>query len=392
MANREDYYKVLGVKRTATPDEIRKAYRRLARKYHPDVNPGDKSAEDKFKQLSEAYDVLSDAKKREVYDKFGSYSENLREAASKAPGGGAGFDFDWSVFSGGAGAGRSTGGTPPSATSPGAGPSFKDIFSDLFSGGARTETQARTQTKRGADIEAPLAISFEDAVNGLTTNISVRRSDPCVRCNGSGDAGTGQIVCATCNGTGKISAGGGFLRFDQPCHDCGGTGKRQQPCNACQGAGSVPKTETVKVRIPAGVDTGSRVRVAGKGEAGRRGGQGGDLFIITNVAPHPIFTRKGDNIHCTIPITLPEAALGAKIEVPTIGGKAQLRIPPGTQSGQVFRLREKGAPSLRGATHGDQYVEVKIVLPKLIDEDSKELLRQFARRNSENPRAALGLS
>lgn len=379
MAQREDYYKVLGVKRTATQDEIRKAYRRLARKYHPDVNPGDKAAEDKFKQLSEAYEVLSDAKKREVYDKFGSYSDNIRDASAKA--GGPGFDFDWSVFTGAPGAGASSG----------SGPSFRDIFSDLFGGATRTTTQTRKAT-RGADIEVPLAISFEDAINGLTTSLSVRRSDSCVRCHGSGEAGTGQITCTTCNGSGKVSGGGGFLRFDQTCADCNGTGKRRQPCPTCTGKGVVPKTETVKVRIPAGVDTGSRVRVAGKGEAGTRGMPTGDLYIVTNVAAHPVFTRKGDNIHCTIPITLPEAALGAKIEVPTVSGKAQLRIPPGTQSGQVFRLREKGAPSLRGNTHGDQYVEVKIVLPKLIDEDSKNLLREFARRNPENPRAAMGLA
>jgi molecular chaperone DnaJ len=384
MAQREDFYKVLGVKRTASQDEIRKAYRRLARKYHPDVNPGDKAAEDKFKQLSEAYEVLSDAKKREVYDKFGTYNENIREAAGKGAGG-PGFDFDWSVFSGAPGAGGAAG-------TSGTGPSFRDIFSDLFGGATRTATQTQTQAKRGADLEVPLAISFEDAINGLTTSLSVRRSDPCVRCQGTGEAGTGQVTCTTCQGNGKVSGGGGFLRFDQTCPDCNGTGKRRQPCPVCTGKGAVPKTETVKVRIPAGVDTGSRVRVAGKGEAGLRGMPPGDLYIVTNVSPHPVFTRKGDNIHCTIPITLPEAALGAKIEVPTVSGKAQLRIPPGTQTGQVFRLREKGAPSLRGNTHGDQYVEVKIVLPKLIDEDSKNLLREFARRNPENPRAALGLS
>ena len=385
MAQREDFYKVLGVKRTATQDEIRKAYRRLARKYHPDVNPGDKAAEDKFKQLSEAYEVLSDAKKREVYDKFGAYNENIRDASAKSPGG-PGFDFDWSVFSGaqGAGAGANPGGA--------GGPSFRDIFSDLFGGATRTATQTQAQAKRGADIEVPLAISFEDAINGLTTSLSVRRSDPCVRCQGTGEASTGQVTCPTCQGNGKVSGGGGFLRFDQTCPDCHGTGKRRQPCPVCMGKGATPKTETVKVRIPAGVDTGSRVRVAGKGEAGLRGLPPGDLYIVTNVSPHPVFTRKGDNIHCTIPVTLPEAALGAKIEVPTVSGKAQLRIPPGTQTGQVFRLREKGAPSLRGNTHGDQYVEVKIVLPKLIDEDSKNLLREFARRNTENPRAAMGLA
>ncbi len=380
MAQKQDYYQVLGVKRGASQDEIRKAYRRLARKYHPDVNPGDKSAEEKFKQLSEAYDILSDAKKREVYDKYGVYSDNIRDVGRSAPAGG-GFDFDWSVFSGGA---------EPNAPNAGSGSSFRDIFSDLF-GGARTATQGRPHALRGADIEIPLALSFEEAINGLTTNINVRRSESCTRCNGTGESGSNQVTCLTCQGTGKISTGGGFLRFDQSCPDCNGTGKHRQKCTVCNGTGIVPKYETVKVRIPAGVDTGSRVRVAGKGESGTRSGPPGDLYIVTNVSPHKIFTRKGDNIYCTVPITLPEAALGAKIEVPTVSGKAQLRIPPGTQSGQVFRLREKGSPSLRGNTRGDQYVEVRISLPKIIDEDTKNLLREFAKRNPDNPRVEMGL-
>ncbi|MEP7273424.1 MAG: molecular chaperone DnaJ [Acidobacteriota bacterium] len=382
MAQREDFYNLLGVKRGATADEIRKAYRRLARKHHPDVNPGDKGAEDKFKQISEAYDVLSDPKKREVYDKFGSYSESMKDAAQGAGPGGFDFGgFDWGAFSGGAGG---------AGANAGSGGGFRDIFGDLF-GGGRSAAQGRATAQRGADIEVPLAISFEDAINGMTSNIRVKRGEACSTCSGSGETGTNQVTCTTCQGTGKVGGGGGFLRFDQSCPDCGGTGKRKQPCATCHGSGTVPKTEVVKVRIPAGVDTGSRVRVAGKGQAGTRGGPAGDLYIVTNVAPHRIFTRKGDNIYCTIPVTLTEAALGAKIEVPTVSGKAQLRIPPGTQSGQRFRLREKGAPSLRSQTRGDQYVEVKVVLPKIIDEDSKELLRQFAKRNAENPRGELGL-
>lgn len=381
MAAREDYYNLLGVKRGASDEEIKKAYRRLARKHHPDVNPGDKVAEEKFKQISEAYDVLSDPKKKEVYDKFGSYSENLRDAASKGGGQGfpGGFDFNWSDYAN-AGGGAT-----------GSGPSIKDIFGDLFSGGgagARTATQSK---QRGADIELPISLSFEDAINGTTKTINVRRNDLCPRCHGSGEGAGTPVTCMTCQGSGKVSGGGGFFSFDQPCPDCKGTGKRRPPCNECFGRGSVAKTETVTIRIPAGVDTGSRVRVAGKGEAGKKGGVTGDLFIITNVSPHPVFTRKGDNIECIIPITLTEAALGAKIEVPTVSGKAQLRVPPGTQSGQRFRLREKGAPSLRSNHRGDQYVEVKIVPPRIIDEDSKELLRQFAKRNPENPRAAMGL-
>lgn len=382
MAPREDYYNLLGVKRGSSEDDIKKAYRRLARKYHPDVNPGDKSAEEKFKQISEAYDVLSDPKKKEVYDKFGSYSENLRDAAARgaSPGGGGGFDFggfDWS--------------TVTQAGDQASGGGFKDIFSDLFSGGAKQTQQARPQVQRGADIEMPVSLSFEDAINGTTKTITVRRNDTCTKCSGTGEGPGSPATCGTCHGSGKVSTGGGFFSFDQTCPDCRGAGKRRPPCSECRGKGSIPKTEPVNIRIPAGVDTGSRVRVAGKGEAGRRGGPTGDLFIITNVSPHPIFSRKGDNIECVIPITLTEAALGAKIEVPTVSGKAQLRIPPGTQSGQRFRLREKGAPSLRSQTRGDQYVEVKVALPKIIDEDSKELLRQFAKRNPENPRAGMGL-
>jgi molecular chaperone DnaJ len=380
MAPREDYYNTLGIKRGASEDEIKKAYRRLARKYHPDVNPGDKVAEDKFKQISEAYDVLSDPKKKEVYDKFGSYSENLRDAASRGAGAGfpGGFDFNWGdLRTGGGGEAESSGA------------SIKDLFSELFTGGGRNAGQTKPQ--RGADIELPISLTFEDAINGTTKTISVRRNDTCARCNGLGEGTGTPVTCTTCRGTGKVSGGGGFFSFDQTCMDCRGTGKRRPPCSECYGRGVMPKTETVTVRIPAGVDTGSRVRAAGKGEAGKRGGQTGDLFIITNVAPHPVFTRKGDNIECVIPITLTEAALGAKIEVPTVSGKTQMRIPPGTQSGQRFRLREKGAPSLRSNHRGDQYVEVKITLPKIIDEDSKELLRQFAKRNPENPRAALGL-
>ncbi len=381
MPPREDYYNTLGVKRGASDDEIKKAYRRLARKYHPDVNPGDKASEEKFKQISEAYDILSDPKKKDVYDKFGTYNENLRDAASKGAGAGygGGFDvggFDWSQ-AGGAGAA-------------GGGPSIKDIFGDLFSGGS-TRAAGQSKAQRGADIELPVSLTFEDAINGTTKTVTVRRHDICARCQGSGEGAGTPVTCPTCRGNGKVATGGGFFSFDQACGDCKGSGKRRPPCIECHGRGTMPKTENVSLRIPAGVDTGSRVRVAGKGEAGKLGGKTGDLFIITNVAPHPVFTRKGDNIECVIPVTLTEAALGAKIEVPTVSGKAQLRIPPGTQSGQRFRLREKGAPSLRSQTRGDQYVEVKISLPKIIDEDSKELLRLFAKRNPENPRAAMGL-
>ncbi len=383
MAQREDYYQTLGVKRTATADEIRKSYRRLARKHHPDVNPGDKAAEEKFKQISEAYDILSDAKKREVYDQYGTYSDHLRDFRppnANPRSGTGGFDFDWSnINRGPAGEKQRAGGASP-----------WDAFQEIFSGGGARQT---SQPQRGGDIEMPLAISFEESINGLTATINVRRNEPCSSCQGSGESPdrAAQVSCTNCGGSGKVSAGGGFFRFDQDCNACQGSGLRRRPCPGCHGNGSVVRTETVRIPIPAGVNTGSRVRISGKGHASLRGGPAGDLYIVTNVAAHPTFTRKGDNIYCTIPITIPEAALGAKIEVPTVSGKAQLRIPPGTQTGQLFRLREKGAPSLRGNTRGDQYVEVKITLPRIIDEDSKNLLREFARRNPENPRLEMGL-
>ena len=383
---KKDYYEILGVKRDAKPEEIKKAYRRLARKYHPDVNPGDKASEERFKLTTEAHDVLSDPKKRKVYDRFGEYSENLADAHARGAGASAGrsappgFDFtgfDW-------------GGT----TAPGGGgsSSFRDIFADLFGGGAKEKEPPRPQPQRGADIEMPLTLTFEEAIQGRTTNITVNRSEQCSRCNGAGDIGGPVVVCQTCKGSGQVQRAGGRLRFAQECPDCGGSGRRRTPCSLCKGKGTMPKTENVKVRIPAGVDTGSRVRIPGKGEGGRMGAPAGDLHIITNVGTHKYFTRKGDNVYVTVPITVPEAALGAKIEVPTVEGKAQLRIAPGTQSGQRFRLRQRGAPSLRDPNaRGDQFVDVQIALPKVISEETKELLREYAKSNTENPRVTMGL-
>ena len=387
MANK-DYYSILGVKRDAKADEIKKAYRKLARKYHPDVNPNDKAAEEKFKEVQEAYDVLSDEKKRKVFDRFGYYSENLDPdspfgaSAGRSTGSTGGFDF--SGFSWDVGSSTSSSGST----------SFRDIFSDLFGGGRsqREPEPPRPVPKKGKDIEIPLALSFEEAVTGLTTNITVNRSEQCSRCQGAGDTGGPVVICTTCSGTGQVRKQGGRLQFSQPCPDCSGTGRRRQPCPLCNGKGVTPKTEQVKIRIPAGVDTGSRVRIPKKGHGGRLGAEPGDLYIITNVGKHRFFTRKGDNIYVTVPITVPEAALGAKIEVPTIEGKAQLKVPAGTQSGQKFRLRERGVPSLRNPNlRGDQFVEVQITLPRILSEESKEILRQFDKANPENPRKAMGL-
>ena len=302
---KKDYYKILGVSRDAKADEIKKAYRKLARQHHPDVNPGNKAAEEKFKDISEAFDVLSDEKKRAIFDRFGYYSDQIPPEAATASDG-AGFDFSHFDTS-----------------------NFQDIFSDIFSNLRGRGSQVYAQPERGADLEYSVSISFDEAMRGTTLNVEIER-----------DKGRDKIA----------------------------------------------------VKIPAGVDTGSRIRVAGKGNAGMYGGTAGDLYIITNVGSHPYFKRKGDNIHCTIPITVPEAALGAKIEVPTIDGKARLRIPPGTQSGQQFRLKERGVPSLRGGgARGDQYVETKIVLPKVISEETKALLHEWEKKNTENPRAEMGL-
>lgn len=389
MAAKKDYYQTLGVKKDAKADDIKKAYRRLARKFHPDVNPNDKAAEDKFKEVQEAYDVLSDEKKRKVFDRFGYYNDNLDPdspfASGAASGAGGAPGFDFSGFSWDVGGGTTGGGS-----------SFRDIFSDLFGGTTSTRVREpeppRPLPKKGRDIEMPLALSFEESFKGLTTNITVNRSEQCSRCQGAGDTGGPVVTCSTCKGTGQVMKTGGRLQFSQPCPDCEGTGRRREPCSLCHGKGTTPKTEQVKVRIPAGVDTGSRVRIPKKGHGGRLGAEPGDLYIVTNVGKHPFLERKGDNIYVTVPITVPEAALGARIEAPTVEGKAQLRIPPGTESGQKFRLRERGFPSLRNPSlRGDEFVEVKITLPRVISEETKEILRQFEKLNPENPRKAMGL-
>jgi molecular chaperone DnaJ len=390
---KKDYYNILGVKKDAKADEIKKAYRRLARKHHPDVNPNDKVSEDKFKEVQEAYDVLSDDKKRKVFDRFGYYADNLDAdspfggGAGSGAGASPGFDFsgfDFSSTSGQTGSGGS---------------SFRDIFSDLFGGsgggsaGTRTQPEPpRPMPKKGRDIEMPLALSFAESFTGLTTNITVNRSEQCSRCQGAGDTGGPVVQCTTCKGTGQVLRTGGRLQFSQGCPDCEGTGRRRQPCSLCNGKGVTPKSEQVKVKIPAGVDTGSRVRIPKKGHGGRLGAEPGDLFILTNVGKHPFLTRKGDNVYITVPITVSEAALGTKIEVPTVEGKAQLKIPSGTESGQKFRLRERGFPSLRNPSlRGDQFIEVKVVLPRVISEETKDLLRQFEKLNPENPRKVIGL-
>ncbi len=372
----KDYYRILGVARGASPGEIKKAYKKLARKFHPDLNPGDKASENRFKEISEAYDVLSDLKKREKYDRFGTASDFGPGAGGG--GGGAGpqsYGFEGFDF---------TEGAPFGSTS------FRDIFSEIFRNPFSKKEAEEPGMQRGEDIQHTMNLSFEDAMHGITTRIQITKLEPCARCSGSGTEGGSEKACSLCSGTGKIHMQKGHMRFTTACNRCGGSGReRGANCSECHGDGRHQVTEPLRVRIPAGVDNGSKVRIPGKGHAGRGGAPPGDLYIITNVAAHPSFTREGDNIYCTVPITITEAALGTKIDVPTLDGVATMRIPPGTQSGQRFRLREHGAHSLRTNQRGDQFVEVKIVMPQVKDERSKEILREFARLNPENPRELL---
>ncbi len=361
----EDLYLILGIGRSASVNEIKKAYRKLARRYHPDINPGDRAAEERFKKISEAYEILSDARKRRFYDEHGFYTEGVLEerADTHSAFSFRGFDF--------------------SATGKSA---FGDILGDLFARHA-----ARHEPERGADLEYQISMSFEESVRGIRTQLSVRRKQVCPTCAGSGRApGNWQVACSHCSGTGQVPRVRGHLQFDLTCPVCNGAGRVSQPCPDCQGEGRIAQDERLQVDIPPGVSTGSRVRVEGKGDAGRHGGPPGDLYVVTNVSPHPFFRRMGDNLYCTVPITITEAALGAKIEVPTLDGPATMRIPPGTQTGQTFRLRGRGAPSLLNpGMRGDQYVEVRVLTPQVHDERSKEILRELTRLNPARPRAEI---
>ena len=384
----KDYYAILGVSRDAKPEEIRKSYRRLARKYHPDVNPGNKASEEKFKELSEAYEILSDEKKRQIYDQYGFYSNNIPpggpgpSASTGAGGPGPGFDFSGFDFS------NAEDGDAEAEKHAGFGGGFRDIFSQLFNrSGQREEEEEGPQ--KGSDIEHHMHLGFWDAIHGTQVRITVARQETCPTCKGSGSAKGAAVTCTMCGGTGKVARQAGTMRFTVTCPQCGGTGKQRRPCPTCGGTGSVRSPETFEVRIPPGVDTGSRVRVPGKGNAGAGGGPSGDLYIVTEVETHPIFERKGDNIYVKVPVTVAEAALGAKVEVPTLLGPSTIKIPPGTQSGQQLRLRGKGAPSLRGDARGDEFVEVQVMVPRVADERTKEILRELAHLNPEDPRQEL---
>ena len=405
----KDYYAALGVKKSASTEDIKKAFRKLARKYHPDVNPGDKTAEEKFKTLSEANEVLSDPKKRKIYDQLGFYSDNIDPAAAEeyaaqggtpggfpggqASGGGAGsagaggvqFDFggfDFSDLFEGGGRGKKT-----SASSSGGG-GFRDIFSSIFDrGGAGAGVQEGPEP--GTDLEYQVNVPFWTAIRGGVMKLNITRRETCSTCNGAGFV-EAPGICPQCHGKGTIEQTGGRMKFNVQCPRCHGTGKNISPCPTCHGEGTVERTEPLDVRIKPGTRDGQRIRLAGKGNAGIHGGAAGDLYVIIRAGDHPVFHRDGDDIRLTVPVSATEAALGAKIEVPTIDGRTLLKIPPGTQSGQKLRLREKGVPSAtQEGVRGDEIVEIKVTVPMPRDERTKELLRELATLNPEDPRAEL---
>jgi molecular chaperone DnaJ len=411
MANtpKKDYYETLGVKKSASADDIRKAFRKLARKYHPDVNPGDKAAEEKFKTLSEANEVLSDPKKRKIYDQVGFYSDNIDPATAEAyaragaagGGGGAGFPggfaggapdggqgvhfdfggFDFSDLADSAGRQRKTGGNA-------GGGSFRDIFGSIF-GGGRGGVQPEEGPEPGTDLEYQVNVPFWTAIRGGVMRLNISRNDVCSQCHGQGSIES-PGKCQECGGTGQITQTGGRMKFNVQCPRCHGTGKNLSTCPTCHGEGTVTKAEPLEVRIKAGTRDGQRIRVPGKGNAGPHGGAPGDLYAIIRTEDHPIFRRDGDDIYLTVPVSSTEAALGAKIEVPTIDGRALLKIHPGTQSGQKLRLREKGVPSAtKEGVRGDEIVEITVTVPMPRDERTKELLRELAKLNPEDPRAEL---
>jgi len=388
-AEKKDYYETLGVARGADADEVRKAYRKLARKYHPDLNPGDKSSEDRFKSVQEAYDILSDDKKRKVYDQYGFYSENIPPNGGGFSGGAGGPNFGGFDFgeyarqqqragTGGAGTGGKA------ADSEGFG--FRNIFDQFFRPNAGSTSP---QAERGADLEYGLNVDFWQAIRGTQVKLNISRQETCETCHGTGSSGNNVAVCPECDGAGTVSQMAGAMKFNLTCQRCGGTGRLKNTCPTCRGEGTISKPDTVEVRIPQGVTAGSRLRVQGKGNAGVAGGPAGDLYITIRVEEHPFFKRNGDNIEIQVPLTVSEAGLGAKIEVPTIDGRALLKIPQGTQNGQKFRLREKGVMNGRKNSRGDEIVEVVLHSPEVDNERTRELLRELAAVQTGDVRAQM---
>lgn len=360
--SKKDYYEVLGLTRGATAQEIKKAYRDCAKKFHPDLNPGDKAAEEKFKEASEAYDVLSDEKKRAQYDQYGH-----------------------NAFAGGSGFGGGSG------SASGFADMFQDIFGDVFGGGGR-----RSGPAPGADLQYRVEIDLEDAVKGKTMEIKIPSVSQCTVCSGSGaKPGSKKSTCVDCDGQGQVRIQQGFFVVQQTCPSCQGSGERiESPCSTCRGQGRVRDTKTLSVKIPAGVDTGDRIRLAGEGEAGEKGGRPGDLYIQTQVRPHSIFHRKGADLLCQLPVSFTTATLGGEIEVPTLEGKVKLKIPKETQSGNMLRLRGKGVKPVRGGAQGDLLCEVLIETPVKLSQEQQELLYKFDQslKNDNHPKTNVWFS
>jgi molecular chaperone DnaJ len=358
---KSDYYETLGVAKSASADELKKAFRKLAMQYHPDRNQGDKAAEVKFKEINEAYDILKDDQKRAAYDRFGHAAFENGSRGPGAGGGAAGFDF---------------------------GSGFADIFDEMFGefmgrGGGRGGPAGN----RGADLRYNLEISLEDAFKGSATSVKVPTSVQCDTCNGSGaEAGTQPTTCTTCSGHGKVRNQQGFFTVERTCPGCGGAGRViKNPCRSCGGQGRVRKEKTLQVNIPAGVEDGTRIRLTGEGEAGMRGGSPGDLYIFLAIAPHRYFQRDGANLQCRVPIPMTVAALGGTIEVPTIeGSRAKVTIPPGTQSGAQFRMRSKGMTVLRSPARGDMSIQVMVETPVNLNKRQQELLKEFEKAGQDD--------
>jgi len=361
MAKR-DYYEILEVSREETAEGIKKSYRRLAVKYHPDKNPGDKHAEEKFKELGEAYEALSDPQKRAAYDQYGHSAFDPRMRAGRGGSGAGGFHDPFDIFRevfGGGGDGGS-------------------IFDQFFGGGGSRNDP--TQPQRGNDLRYDLEIAFEEAALGCEKEISVTKPDRCETCNGNGsEPGSKVRTCATCQGRGQVISSRGIFSIAQTCPQCQGAGRViEKPCHDCRGSGRKDRTSKIKLRIPAGVDTGARLRSSGNGESGLRGGPAGDLYVVLHLKAHEIFQRDGDDLHCEVPVSFIQAALGAEVQVPTLGEKATIKIPAGTQPGTMFRLRGKGVKNVQGYGHGDLHVRINVEVPTRLTSAQKAKLQEFA--------------